>query len=62
MSPNTPSPSDREPTDAERADEALIRLVMSLLPPDQRGPTAVRVLLAAIAGEPTHQPRDRSNG
>ena len=50
MSPNTPSPSDREPTDAERADEALIRLVMSVLPPEQRGPAAVRVLLAAIAG------------
>lgn len=49
MNPNIPSPSDREPTDAERADEALIRLVMSVLPPEQRGPAAVRVLLEAIA-------------
>lgn len=60
MNPNTPN--DREPTDAERADEALIRLVMSVLPPEQRGPAAVRVLLAAIAGEPLNQPRGRSNG
>lgn len=49
MSTNTQTPSDREPADAERADEALIRLVMSVLPPEQRGPAAVRVLLAAIA-------------
>jgi hypothetical protein len=62
MSLNTPSPSDREPTDAERADEALIRLVMSVLSPEQRGPAAVRVLLAAIAGEPSRQPRGRANG
>lgn len=56
MSPNTPSPSDHEPTDAERADEALIRLVMSVLPPEQRGPAAVRVLLAAIAAPKSANP------